>query len=101
MHAKLRAAEVRVPTGGDAAQVTADGATLDHIEGDPATVVKLMDAGCGKPRHLRLVQQPDCGYRRREANADSRALACCALPASTPGVRHGVRSRRAGLARRH
>src|ERR1051325_7848080 len=45
MHAKLRAAEVRVPTGGDAAQVTADGATLDHIEGDPATVVKLMDAG--------------------------------------------------------
>jgi hypothetical protein len=36
MHAELRAAEVRVPTGGDAAQVTADGATLDHIEGDPA-----------------------------------------------------------------
>jgi alpha-L-rhamnosidase len=29
-------AEVRVPTGGDAAHVTADGATLDHIEGDRA-----------------------------------------------------------------
>jgi alpha-L-rhamnosidase len=29
-------AEVRVPTGGDAAHVTADGATLDRIEGDRA-----------------------------------------------------------------
>lgn len=29
-------AEVRVPTGGDAAHATADGAVLDHIEGDRA-----------------------------------------------------------------
>jgi alpha-L-rhamnosidase len=29
-------AEVRVPTGGDAARVTADGATLDHVDGDRA-----------------------------------------------------------------
>jgi len=29
-------AVVRVPTGGDAARVTADGATLDHVEGDRA-----------------------------------------------------------------
>jgi alpha-L-rhamnosidase len=29
-------AEVRVPTGGDAAHVTADGATLDRIDGDRA-----------------------------------------------------------------
>jgi alpha-L-rhamnosidase len=29
-------AEVRIPTGGDPAHVTADAATLDHIEGDRA-----------------------------------------------------------------
>jgi alpha-L-rhamnosidase len=29
-------AEVRVPTGGGAAHVTADGATLDHVDGDRA-----------------------------------------------------------------
>jgi alpha-L-rhamnosidase len=29
-------AVVRVPTGGDAARVTADGAALDHVEGDRA-----------------------------------------------------------------